>query len=121
MKITELDFTEGKKYRDLSNGSIWVADGDDLFGESEGYNGLINECYTLKEIIESNFESVEMIFKDVVIRENNPFLCPHCGSDEDAQFISGNGLKGVEKFSCNICSKTYTVLYQPRIYDVLES
>ena len=120
MRIIELDFTKGKEYRRLSDDSIWVADGDDLLRETEDGEVFIDEWLTLKEIAESNFELIVMPFKKIALEDNDPFLCPHCGSDE-SEFIPKNDLKGVEKYLCNSCSKTYTVLYQFRMYDILES
>lgn len=55
MKIQELDWTDGRQYED-DNGMIWEVDQGEMWDDDCEY--IICNRYTMKEILEMDFKSV---------------------------------------------------------------
>jgi len=118
--ICQLDFTDGRQYKD-DVGRIWTVEDREL---KHGF-AILSKMYPLSVLLEFVFVEVDeqsdpkMKHKKDTIKDNDPYSCPFCKDDSDTDFIENIG-QGVERYFCNSCSNPYTVLYSTKIYDVLE-
>jgi len=128
MRIHELVLERGLKYRDRTAGTIWAVNKYknliclDQNGNIARQGQRIEEVYNLPTILDMEFFKVgTMPFKNNIIQDNDPFICPYCGNENGNHGTKNYQENKVEEYFCPACERKYKIFYKPTIYEVFES